>query len=174
MAGATNRHNELITRLAARLLPLADARGCEVFTETVKLFRYRSERYLYPDLMVTCNPLDLQTRNGVRSPLLILEVLSKSNTYGHMKFKQREYFRLPSLRHYLLMEQNEMAIQHFYRQEGDLWRIRFYDEPDQQIELPEWSVSLRLGDLYAGITFEPEISEAEEAAAWYGVGEEES
>ncbi|MDX2285857.1 MAG: Uma2 family endonuclease [Bacteroidia bacterium] len=168
MSGATNRHNQMIGNAYIALRAGLDAQGCGVFSETVKLFRHRSDRYLYPDLTATCHPFDLQTRNGVRSPFLILEVLSKTNTHRQMRFKQREYFKLPSLRHYLLAEQEAMSVHHYCRQDGGLWDIRFFESPDDCIELPELGISLRLGDLYAGITLDPEVSEAEEAAALYG------
>ena len=32
-------------RIYSKLLTLADKKGCHVFSENVKLFRYRSERY---------------------------------------------------------------------------------------------------------------------------------
>ncbi len=179
MSGATNQHNELVTNLVLSLKPASRMKGCTIFTENVKLFRHRSDRYLYPDLMLTCHPLDLQSKHGVRSPSLIIEVLSKTNTHKELAFKQREYFKLPSLRHYLLVEQSECSVQHFHRYDSaasgdELWKVRFYEDLEDYIDLPEWDLRLSLQEIYAGITFGPELSEAEEAAAKYGVeGKEE-
>ncbi len=103
MAGASNRHNKIVTNLILGIKPRIAGKGCDLFSETVKLFRHRSDRYLYPDLMVTCAPLDQQTKNGVRSPQMVVEVLSPHSAYGDQTFKLREYFRLPSLRHYLIV-----------------------------------------------------------------------
>ncbi|GAB4414356.1 MAG: hypothetical protein OHK0039_22100 [Bacteroidia bacterium] len=168
MSGGTNRHNEIVGRAFACLLPIADRMSCKVFTETVRLFRHCSERYLYPDLMLTCNPLDKQSHNGVHSPLLIVEVLSKANTHKHLAFKLREYIKLPSLRHYLVVAQEECLVQHYRKNDADIFELYFYDEPDQAIGLPELSAQLRLADIYAGIEFGPEIDYAEEMAAAYG------
>jgi Uma2 family endonuclease len=170
MAGATNRHNKIIGRTYAKLLIATDQKGCDVFFENVRLLRYQSERYLYPDLMVTCNPLDLQAKHGVRSPVLIMEVLSKSNTHKQLTFKLQEYLKLPSLRHYLLVNQEVCLVEHYRRNEEGRFEIFLYDQLDQLIDLPELGLQISLADLYAGIEFGPEITEAEEAAAKYGEG----
>ncbi|MDX2285676.1 MAG: Uma2 family endonuclease [Bacteroidia bacterium] len=168
MSGASNRHNKLIARLIARMLPAAERAGCEVFMESVRLFRHRSDRYLYPDIVSTCHPLDLQTKNGVRSPWLIVEVLSESSTRKDLGFKMLEYFKLPSLRHYIVIAQDLRLVHHYQRQEGGRWLVELLSEPDETLVLPEWGLALSLAELYAGIQFGPEPSEAEEAAMFYG------
>ena len=173
MAGATNRHNMLVPNLIVELKPASNRKGCQYYAESVKLFRFRSDRYLYPDGIITCNPLDLQTKNGVRNPLLVVEVISDGSSKKDHSFKMRAYFKMPSLRHYLLVEQVTCLVMHYRRHDSGLWDVLFYDEPDQVIEIPKLGVALSLSALYAGIEFGPEVSEAEEAAAWYGVGEEE-
>jgi Uma2 family endonuclease len=174
MAGATNRHNEIVVNTSHALRSGLMAKGCKVYTESVKLYRYQSERYLYPDLMVTCNPLDLQAKNGIRSPLLIAEVLSKTNTHKHLTFKMRAYFRLPSLQHYLLISQDECMVQHFRRTVEGNFEVLLYDEMDQAIDLPELDAHLRLADIYHGIEFDPEVTYAEEEAARYAATQESS
>lgn len=156
MAGASNQHNEIITNTTLALKPGALAQGCKYFAETTKLFRHQSPRYLYPDAMVTCPPLDLQAKNGVRSPLLVVEVLSDSSRRKDRSFKLREYLGLPSLHHYLLVEQEYVEVQHFQRAGADSWHIHFYDDLAQGIDLPELALTLPLAALYAGITFGPE------------------
>jgi len=158
-----------VTNLVLAIKPHAQKSSCKFFTENVKLFRYRSEKYLYPDGMYTCHPLDLQTKNGVRNPLLIVEVLSESNTNRQLDFKLREYAKLPSLQHYLLVQQAECLVTHYRRNAQGIFEVYFYDELAQVISLPEIELDLPLATLYAGIEFGPEVSEAEEAAAEYGV-----
>ncbi|TAE55210.1 MAG: Uma2 family endonuclease [Bacteroidetes bacterium] len=170
MAGASNRHNEVCGNCYTLLRQATRGRSCKPFAMEVKLFRYQSLRYLYPDLMVTCNPLDIQTANGVRSPLLIIEVLSNSTREADRSFKLREYLKLPSLRHYLLVEQQHCEVQHFRRQaEGQPWEVCFYEYITDVIALPELDLHLRLTDVYEGIVFGPELTLAQEEAEAYSV-----
>lgn len=173
MSGATNRHGKIVGHTLVGLLAAADRRGCDAFAETTKLFRHRSERYLYPDVMITCAPLDLQTKNGVRSPLLIAEVVSRTSSHRDHGFKMREYFQLPSLQHYLIVAQDLCFVQHYQRQAAGGWAFAYYDSLDQQIELTDLDTVLPLAEMYRGIEFGPEVSEAEEAAARYEAATEE-
>ena len=144
MAGATNRHNEIATNCNYLLKPIARKNGCKAYAMEVRLFRYQSKKYLYPDGMLTCQPLDLQSKNGVRNPLVLIEVLSDSSREIDRSFKLREYLRLPSLRHYLLIEQKHCEVQHFRRREDESWEVLFYEEMSQQIDLPELVMLINL------------------------------
>lgn len=169
MAGASNRHNEIGGTCYAHIRQAARKNGCKAFAMEVKLFRYQSQRYLYPDVMLTCNPLDLQTASGVRNPLLIIEVLSNSTREADRSFKLREYLKLPSLRHYLLIEQQHCEVQHFRRREGSApWEVYFYEEMTDQVDIPELELTLTLASLYEGIQFGPEVDQVQEEAAEYG------
>ena len=170
MAGATNRHNEIATNCNYLLKPIARKNGCKAYAMEVRLFRYQSKKYLYPDGMLTCQPLDLQSKNGVRNPLVLIEVLSDSSRETDRSFKLREYLRLPSLRHYLLIEQKHCEVQHFRRREDESWEVLFYEEMSQQIDLPELDLRITLADLYEGVEFGPEPDVLEEEAAAYESG----
>ena len=167
MAGATNRHNEIATNCTYLLKPIARKKGCKAYAMEVRLFRYQSKRYLYPDGMLTCQPLDLQSKNGVRNPLVLIEVLSDSSRESDRSFKLREYLKLPSLRHYLIIEQKHCEVQHFRRREDESWEFLFYEEMDQQIDLSELDLRIPLTALYEGVEFGPEPDLLEEEAAVY-------
>lgn len=167
MAGATNRHNRIVLRTANKLLDAADKQGCDVYSESVRLYRHNSDRYFYPDLMVTCNPLDQQSKNGIWSPVIVAEVISKGSISHDLAFKLQEYFRISSIQHYLVIEQAECQVKHFIRNGGSDWKFRLYSEMTDAIELPELNMSILLSDIYRGIEFGPEITYAEEQAAKY-------
>jgi Uma2 family endonuclease len=168
MSGASNRHNQIAGRAFAALLPVADAKGCKVFYEGIKLFLHQSKQYYYPDLMLTCHPLDLQTRSGVRNPLLVMEVLSQNQPFD-LTSKLAAYSQMPSLRHCLMVQQTEFLVLHYHRSSSDeLFRFTFYSRLDQEIHLPELSMQMPLSQLYHDIITGPEISIAEEEAALYG------
>lgn len=162
LAGASNRHNEIVGNVQAALRPSAQGNGCKVFTETVKLYRHQSEQYLYPDLMITCHPLDKQSHYGVRSPVVIAEVLSPVNLDHHLVLKLREYTKLPSLRHYLLISQSECLVQHYHRNGQQQWQLALYDQMEAVIPLALLSEELPVGAIYAGIAFGSQPSEAQE------------
>ncbi|MEM9985841.1 MAG: Uma2 family endonuclease, partial [Bacteroidota bacterium] len=109
----------------------------------------------------------LQTKNGVRSPTVLVEVVSRSSSQYDHGFKMREYFKLPSLQHYLIVAQSLCWVQQYTRKPDGGWDFSFYDQLDQRIPLPELDLELSLSDVYRRVEFGPEISAAEEAAMQY-------
>jgi Uma2 family endonuclease len=151
LAGAKTPHNEVASNCHDHLKRAARQQGCKAYLLEVKLFRRDGKRYFYPDGVVTCHPLDLQSKDGVRNPLIVVEVMSEGTRHRDQGLKLKEYLALDSLRHYLLIEQTYCLVQHYHRQVGGSWGFRNYDQFGQTIELPELALTLRVGDLYADI-----------------------
>ncbi|MEZ4776281.1 MAG: Uma2 family endonuclease [Bacteroidia bacterium] len=165
LAGASNRHSDLCTNLTLQIAPSARKKGCKARFQETKVFRPDGKKYFYPDGVVTCQPLDLQAQNGVRNPVIVIEVLSDSTVARDLGIKLREYLNLTSLRHYLIVEQTECAIHHYRRLSEGNWEVVFYENMDQYIDLPELETRIAVSAIYEGITFDPEISMTEEEMA---------
>lgn len=171
MAGGSSRHNEISGNVYTLLRRTARERGCKAFIADVKLFRLDKVRYLYPDIMVTCNPLDIQSNGGMRNPLLVMEVLSDRTREADRSFKLREYLKLPTLRHYLLIEQSHCEVLHFHRTGADTsWQVSIYEEMSEEVRIPELDLRFTIADVYEGIVFGPEVAMAEEPEEVYGEG----
>lgn len=173
MAGADNAHNEIAGNCYMKLRTVTKKRTCKTFALEVKLYRHNSKEYFYPDGIVTCQSFDLQAKNGVRSPLLVIEVLSKSTRKADFGLKMREYLKIPSLQHYLLIEQDCCWVQHYRRLENQSWDVLFYDELEQKVDIPELDYQLALEDIYEGIALGPNPTVLYEANPEYGPAEEE-
>jgi Uma2 family endonuclease len=67
-----------------------------------------------PDAIVQCGPID---PNGTvaDSPVIIVEVLSPNTSGIDRSWKLAEYFRLPSLHHYLIIWADKRQIAHHRR-----------------------------------------------------------
>lgn len=167
MAGANNAHNEIIGNCYVQLKSATGRKGCKTFMMEVRLFRHNRKEYFYPDVMASCQSFDLHNKNGVRNPVLVIEVLSKGTREYDRGFKLREYLKLPSLQHYLMVEQTHCEVQHYRRRADNSWEVLFYEDIHQHIDLPELELQLVLSDIYEGITFEPEPDMLEEPMPIY-------
>ncbi len=149
MAGTTKRHNRIGQALGRLLYPIGQQQGCQYFAENVKQQLRTGEKYVYPDLIYTCDPDDLadETDSIVRSPCLLIEVLSDS-TYGADRHGKRlDYFRLPSLRAYLLVSQTDHRVE-VYERAVDFWKYRVIEGIDSIISLADLDMTLALVDIY--------------------------
>ena len=67
--------------------------------------------------------------------------------------KFNAYRQIPSFREYLLIDSETLSVQTFYREANDLWQIRSYWEPGQQVYIRTLDLTLPIEQLYAGVTF---------------------
>ena len=148
MAGGTFLHNDLVLNCALSLRAQLRGKKCKALTENVQLAVDAGRYYNYPDVVVTCNLDDLKDGRTIKSPLLIIEVLSKSTENRDRSWKFDQYKKLPSLRHYLLVSQKTTLVEWYRREANEVWSFtpltRFTDE----IHFPELDVTLRLQELY--------------------------
>ena len=154
MAGGTARHNLLVLNCALALRVGLRGKPCRVFAENVQLALEQGRYYNYPDVMVTCAPDDLLAERTMKSPTLVIEVLSKSTETRDRSWKFNQYKQLPSLRHYLLVSQATCLVEWFRREESGLWSFTALTLFTDELIIPELDLTLRLHDIYedTGIT----------------------
>ena len=72
-----------------------------------------------PDALVYCGPKLPSSTIEVPSPVIVVEVLSPSTRHIDASAKLAGYFRLPSTRHYLIVDADKRLVIHHARGDGD-------------------------------------------------------
>ncbi|HUB16353.1 MAG TPA: Uma2 family endonuclease [Acetobacteraceae bacterium] len=150
MLGGTAGHSliqgNVITALAIRL------RGgpCRAYTSDMKVRLAGSLRY--PDAFVVCTPLP-RTATLVTDPVVVFEVLSESTARTDHFVKNQEYRATPSIRRYVMPEQDAIGATVFARA-GDDW-VGHVLGADAVLDTPELGISVPLTELYEGVDFSP-------------------
>jgi Uma2 family endonuclease len=72
-----------------------------------------------PDALVYCGPKLPSTTIEVPSPVIVVEVLSPSTRRIDASAKLAGYFRLPSTRHYLIVDPEKRLVIHHARGDGE-------------------------------------------------------
>jgi Uma2 family endonuclease len=103
-----------------------------------------------PDVLVACGPLD-QSTPTVEEPSLIVEVNSPSSERDDTHRKWQGYCLLPSLKHYLVVAQEQPFVTLHTRTGPSSFEERVYE--DGTIELSGLGVSLSLAEIYDGVEF---------------------
>ncbi|TPG62402.1 Uma2 family endonuclease [Hymenobacter nivis] len=148
MAGASASHNLIKGNMVAALRLGARQRGCRIFDENMRLAVQEKVFYTYPDVMVSCDPADRRDPYLIRQPVLIVEVLSPSTAEYDRTEKFKQYQKLASLRHYLLVSQTAWVVEWFRRNEAGQWIYTLLSEPADVLEIPDLGLSLPLAELY--------------------------
>jgi Uma2 family endonuclease len=102
--------------IARRLIAAIDAAGadCETFIDGLAVVVDQTTVYK-PDVLVRCGTdLDGETVR-ISDPIIVVEVLSRSTKGRDAGAKLADYFRLPSVRHYLIVRAEDRVIIHHAR-----------------------------------------------------------
>ena len=150
--GTSFDHNEIIQNVVASMRPVFRKRGCRIAHENVKLQVIENSRYLYPDVLLTCDEQDKYSKFIASYPSLVVEVLSKS-TASYDKTTKFEYYQgLPSIQYYLLVESRWQSIELYSRTEkNNLWTYQRFSEPSEIIEFPKLDFSITFEAIYEGL-----------------------
>ncbi|MDX2039635.1 MAG: Uma2 family endonuclease [Acidobacteriota bacterium] len=114
--------------------------------------------FSYPDVVIVCGDAKYhdQYRDVLLNPKVIIEVLSE----GTAEFDYSEKFRryrewLPSLEDYILVSSLEILIEHFRKQPNGDWLLTTIKNLDALLKLESVGCEVRLSDVYARVSFEP-------------------
>lgn len=152
--GATNRHLIIASNAQFQLSRLLARRKCYVLAEA-RVVTPNDAASFYADVSVHCDQVLPPSALQAQSPVLVVEVLSPSTRKLDLNAKRKEYFRILSLRHYLLLD-SETQEAHLYSREADsTWpkEAERFTNPKALIPLNTVKTNLKLADLYRQTDF---------------------
>lgn len=151
MAGGSPRHAKVIMNLSAALVNrLADG-PCQAYSADLKIRVLATGLATYPDASVICGPLERhpEDRNAITNPTLIVEVLSPSTEGWDRGPKFRHFQQIPGLQHYLLVDQDEVRVEHYVRTERG-WHYSVHG-PGEQLVIDATHTTLDVDALYRNL-----------------------
>lgn len=157
MAGARYAHNRIKENLSGMLYAALSKGPCQSLSSDMRLKVEATGFLCYPDLMILCDPpmfID-EVEDTLSNPVVLIEVLSESTEKFDRGKKFDHYKRIPTLKEYLLVSQDEIRIERYHRLEDGNWAHGVFTETDAEMTLASLPVRLPIADLYAGVSLEP-------------------
>jgi Uma2 family endonuclease len=150
MAGASEAHNLITTNLIVTLGTQVKGRSCKVYANDMRVKVRATGLYTYPDVIVVCGKAHFEDRylDTLLNPTVLLEVLSRSTEIYDRVAKFDHYRTLESLSDYLLVAQDNLAIEHYVRQPDDKWLLSIHKDLDTIVHISSIGCELRLADVY--------------------------
>ncbi|MEY3807457.1 MAG: hypothetical protein RI893_433 [Pseudomonadota bacterium] len=142
MAGASEYHNLLSGNIFAELKNQLKYTPCRTFIADMKV--KVANDFFYPDVMVVCQQ-DNDFDYYKQSPVIIVEVLSKSTRKFDKTAKRLKYQSIPTLEEYVLIEQTIGEIEVFRRKE--YWQSSYYYLGDA-ITFESLAITVLVEDIY--------------------------
>ena len=148
MTGGTRAHAEIQRNLAIAVGGRLRGTPCRFYGPDLKVEVRGKIRY--PDGFVVCTPGPPRS-TVVRDPVVVFEVLSDSTAGTDRIVKNREYQSIPSVRRYVMLEQDRIAATMFERL-GDDWVGHILPE-EAVLRMPEIGIEVLLAELYTDVQF---------------------
>ncbi len=156
MMGTTIVHNDIVfnTTLSFKSALKKKDKKCRVNFEAVKVRIKEKGHYAYPDVIVSCSekeddPLTL------KYPILIVEVLSDSTRNYDRDKKFMFYKQIPSLKHYILIEQDKCFVTSYTKQ-NDFWVHKAFSKLKDIIKIEHLNIEILVKDIYENIELDEE------------------
>ena len=149
MVGGRRIHECVIGNLAYRLRGHLAGSACLVYAAGMKL-ELADNTVLYPDLMVTCDRADRHADRAMRSPTLVIEVLSPSTQAYDRSQKFALYRQLASLNEYILIDPETLRVEGFRREPDDRWLLVDMSQ-DAVLDCASVGCSLPMAQVFEGV-----------------------
>lgn len=158
MGGGTLEHNAIIFNLVSELRPHLRKGPCKLYGQDLRLWVDAYQLFTYPDLLLLCGQPKLfpGRKDTVTDASLIIEVLSPSTRDYDAGEKFKFYRSLPSFQEYLLISQDEVRVEHHFRQAANRWLMTEFAAPHDTISVATVpGINLTMRAIYEGVLGEP-------------------
>lgn len=153
IAGGSLAHSAIAVNLAVTIGGALRGKPGRLYNGDAKVLVAGNVRY--PDLSVSCSEQtmpDLARQGMVPEPVAVFEVLSESTAVVDRTDKNAGYQATPSIRRYVMLEQDRIAATVFTREAGD-WVGHLLIGADALLALPDIGIeAVRLGGFYEGVS----------------------
>jgi len=142
MAGASKNHERISLNVSRKFGNHLENSPCEPFSSDMKV--KAGTAFFYPDVMVVCDNQDTDPYY-TEAPVIIVEVLSASTRKTDETIKRRAYQSIPSLKEYVLIEQDIVDVEVCRRSQG--WVSEHYFLGDE-VTFESINLTLSVADIY--------------------------
>jgi len=151
MTGGTIDHNRIALNVADAFRQRLRDRSCEAFVNDVKVVTPAGD-VMYPDVVVACG--DIPGKATVLEALVVIvEVLSESTAERDHGRKRWAYQTIPSLRHYVLVDQDEGGVEVTSPNADGTWRSVILRDLGDRLQLTALEMEIGLEEVFARVAF---------------------
>lgn len=167
MSGGSVGHDRLAYNIRSSLDTRLHAGTCTAFGADVQVLvgvkKSGNKHYMYPDVTVSCNPMDSRIENLlIEFPKIVIEVLSPSTETKDRGVKLKTYQKCPTIQEIVLVSQFAQYVEIWQRdtQNTEVWQYRHYG-PGEVVDFTSIDAHVNIGELYRGLNFTLENTEEE-------------
>ncbi len=150
MSGAKLQHNIITMNLGTALKEKLKGKPCRPYGSDMRIRIDQWDLFTYPDMSVICGePKSMNDDQfNFLNPTIIFEVASTSTSDYDRGTKFKFYRDIPTLKEYVLIDTEAIAIEIFYINDRGHWELNEYKNSSDTLKLRSILVEIPLTDIY--------------------------
>ncbi|MFM9905014.1 MAG: Uma2 family endonuclease [Pyrinomonadaceae bacterium] len=150
---AANRWHNLISANFSVAIGSRIHRGtCELYANDMQV-QIGKNSICFPDIAVVNGEPAFADDSAelLLNPTVVVEIFSSQSKSSDRTQRLEGFLAIPKIRDCLLVNENEMRVEHYARQNAKQWIYRIYNERDDVISLESINCKLSLAEVYAQV-----------------------
>ncbi len=142
-------HSLIVTNTTISVGSRISGQSCEIYAGNMCV-RLASGRLCYPSVVVVCGKPSFvnSETDTLLNPTVIFEIFSGENR-PHDKIEN--YLAMDSVKECILIQENQMRIEHYAKQNSKQWIYKIYNERTETLSLDSINCKTSVAEIYAHI-----------------------
>ena len=154
-SGSSRRHNLIGSNTTIAIGSRVRGHKCEVYVNDMRV-KLAPHNYCYPDVVVVNGEPSFEGKelDILLNPTVIVEIMSRA-TLNHDKTEKLDrYLAMSSVREIMLVKEEEMRVEHYFKQTQNQWTYKIYGNREDIISIESVNCKISLGEIYSQIKFD--------------------
>ena len=154
-SGSSRRHNLIGSNTTIAIGSRVRGHKCEVYVNDMRV-KLAPHNYCYPDVVVVNGEPSFEGKelDILLNPTVIVEIMSRA-TLNHDKTEKLDrYLAMGSVREIMLVKEEEMRVEHYFKQTQNQWTYKIYGNREDIISIESVQCKISLSEIYAQIKFD--------------------
>lgn len=154
-AGSSRRHNLIGSNTTIAIGSRIRGQGKEIYVNDMRV-KLSPHNYCYPDVIVVSGEPVFEGKEVdiLTNPTVIVEIMSRNTLYQDKTEKLDRYLAMDSVKEILLVKEEEMRVEHYYKQAVNHWIYKIYNARDDVVSLDSINCKISLGEIYGQVKFD--------------------
>ncbi len=154
-SGSSRRHNLIGSNTTIAIGSRVRGHKCEVYVNDMRV-KLAPHNYCYPDVVVVNGEPSFEGKelDILLNPTVIVEIMSRA-TLNHDKTEKLDrYLAMASVREIMLVKEEEMRVEHYFKQTQNQWTYKIYSNREDIISIESVNCKISLSEIYSQIKFD--------------------
>jgi Uma2 family endonuclease len=154
-SGSSRRHNLIGSNTTIAIGSRVRGHKCEVYVNDMRV-KLAPHNYCYPDVVVVNGEPAFEGKelDILLNPTVIVEIMSRA-TLNHDKTEKLDrYLAMSSVREIMLVKEEEMRVEHYFKQTQNQWTYKIYQNREDIISIESVNCKISLSEIYSQIKFD--------------------